>query len=87
MHGGEAWKSPEEVIELRGLDVISMVAGRSHCLALLSAGDVYSWGAASAGEEAADVLEYYSMCKGDLVKVGNCIVHGGDEVQGLEVFS
>ena len=54
--GGEAWKSPEEVIELRGLDVISMVAGRSHCLALLSAGDVYSWGAASAGEEAADVL-------------------------------
>ena len=30
-------------------------------------------------EEAADVLKYYSMCKGDLVKVGNCIVHGGDE--------
>ena len=30
-------------------------------------------------EEEADVLKYYSMCKGDLVKVGNCIVHGGDE--------
>ena len=30
-------------------------------------------------EEEADVRKYYSMCKGDLVKVGNCIVHGGDE--------
>ena len=30
-------------------------------------------------KEAADVLKYYVMCKGDMDKVANCIIHGGDE--------
>ena len=30
-------------------------------------------------KEATDVLKYYVMCKGDMDKVANCIVHGGDE--------
>ena len=30
-------------------------------------------------KEAADVLQYYVMCKGDMDKVANCIIHGGDE--------
>ena len=42
-----------------------------------SHGDVDSYRGSST--EAADVLKYYGMCKGDMNKVANCIVHGGDE--------
>jgi curved DNA-binding protein CbpA len=30
-------------------------------------------------KEAADVLKYYITCKGDMARVANCIVHGGNE--------
>ena len=46
---GAVWRLPEELPELRGLDVFAMVASPTHCLALLTGGDMYSWGGGASG--------------------------------------
>ena len=45
---------PEELEALRGLDVLTISAGAQHVLALLTSGDVYSWGAGRYDDGGAD---------------------------------
>ena len=49
--GGTAWRSPQELAQLRGLDVIDLSASGAHCLALLASGDLFAFGASAAPDD------------------------------------
>ncbi len=35
---------PSEILEFRGLEILNIVGGEHHTLALDASGDVYAWG-------------------------------------------